>query len=87
MAKCGQAVEDNEIDGEVLGTFDCPGELCEHTGLELVPDVARCERAAVRHRRAAPQTLTLFSPSPATPSTPRPCPERRWRTLPRAGGR
>jgi len=47
MAKGTQAVEANEIDGEVLGTFDCPAELCEHTGLELVPDVARCGCAAV----------------------------------------
>ena len=34
-------MEANEIDGEVLGTFESLQELCENTGLECVVDLAR----------------------------------------------
>jgi hypothetical protein len=41
ISKFSLAVEANEIDGEVLGTFESLQELCENTGLECVVDVAR----------------------------------------------
>ena len=65
-AKMAHLVAENEIDGEVLGTFDSPQELCEHTGLAFVEDLARSARP--RAASAPPSNSNAFAFSRSAPS-------------------